>query len=324
MSDETSRASSRRGARIRKPRDVWTTLFLLGISLVILHIVIQFTAYGLSVDDGLRSRSERQQRELAAALTMGDYAHAKRLIERGMDPSMPLERNVTPLHLVAEAGENEMLIFLLDRGADVNAVDVDNNTPVFGACWAGHLETVRLLIEHGADLNCRAKLGYTPLRWAMQDCDRKEFNQKLRVMELLLKNGADINLPDDDGYTPLHQTAVINDTAMAKFLLEHGAKIDARDNTGGTPLIVAVGNDRIDMVKLLLSKGADVNTATTKDGRTAMHWAALGSPAMLKLLLAHNAKVNVRNHKGVTPLGLALQYCDNDNARIPEAHGGQQ
>ena len=69
----------------------------------------------------------------------------------------------------------------------------------------------------------------------------------------------DLDYLDDFGYTPLIQTAIVNNTEMAKLVLGSGADPNFADLTGRSALHWAVDNDNHDLVKLLLESGANAN-----------------------------------------------------------------
>ena len=64
----------------------------------------------------------------------------------------------------------------------------------------------------------------------------------------------------------------------------------------------------LETVKLLIELGADVN-AVDRAGNTALHVAAARKPGfdtVVQFLADHGARLDVANHKGKTPLALAL------------------
>jgi ankyrin repeat protein len=67
----------------------------------------------------------------------------------------------TPLHCVAQWGNNEAVKLLLDNGADINAKDEKDYTPIHWAIVNGTLDTVSLLRDRGADLSAVTAFGET-------------------------------------------------------------------------------------------------------------------------------------------------------------------
>ena len=80
------------------------------------------------------------------------------LLKYGADVTAADSRGITPLHLAAGLGSDDLVQQLIAAGADVNAQDhVRENgggqeTPLHRAAVGGHLEALRQLIHGGAQV----------------------------------------------------------------------------------------------------------------------------------------------------------------------------
>ncbi|XP_025025282.1 ankyrin-3-like [Python bivittatus] len=76
----------------------------------------------------------------------------------------------TLLHLAAEHGHSNLIIFLLSNGSAINALDNNKDTPLHCACKAGHLDSVSALLswsaQDKANLQATNSLKKTPLQVA--------------------------------------------------------------------------------------------------------------------------------------------------------------
>jgi ankyrin repeat protein len=103
------------------------------------------------------------------AAQSGDIVLMKLLLERGADPSIPTDHNVTALMVASGIGWVEGVTYewspeatydtvklLLELGANVNAQDtLDGRTALMGAAHKGRNDVIELLVKHGADLGIR-------------------------------------------------------------------------------------------------------------------------------------------------------------------------
>jgi hypothetical protein len=179
------------------------------------------------------------------------------------------------------------------------------------------------------------------------------------MASLLIRNGADVNAPDGDGWTPLKRAAFQGDKRIAKTLIDAGADVsihlaalvghaervrrsiasgvdvNARDDEGLTPLFLATRGGHSGVVDMLMAHGADPNArcgwdewhplywhrpraehfdssyrtgtpAEPGSGLTALHHAAeLGFADVAEVLIARAAEIGVKDPLGRTPLNVA-------------------
>jgi ankyrin repeat protein len=99
-------------------------------------------------------------RELLDAVSTGDIARAKALLEQGADVNGQDGDGLSPLHMAVCRGSREFVELLIDKGADLEITDRHGITPLMCAT-AGDLDILRLLIDKGASLD-----DGTALEWA--------------------------------------------------------------------------------------------------------------------------------------------------------------
>ena len=178
---------------------------------------------------------------------------------------------VDQLYGASNSGDIEKVKDLLEKGADPNLPNFIGGTPLVQAATNGHKEVCELLILKGANVNYSESIGgYTALLWAAS-------NGHQSVCELLISKGADVNTTNNDGYTALHWAALKGYYAICKLLIENGAKLNVQTKEyGWTPLICAAIDGHTDVCKLLVENGADVSIKDNK-GDTALGAAIEGS-----------------------------------------------
>lgn len=103
----------------------------------------------------------------------------------------------TPLHIAAEKGYAEIVLFLAENGAAVNIADANGNTPlIFIIHKTGNLEITRRLLEKGAAVNAQNRTGETALMYAA-------WRGHSDIVQLLLDYHADVSLKNRQGNTAL-------------------------------------------------------------------------------------------------------------------------
>ena len=118
---------------------------------------------------------------LHLAVSAGDEAKARSLVEGGADVNKRTPCGMTPLHMIG-MDLKDIAKLLIDNGADVNAKADWDWIPLHSATEKGHKEIVELLISRGATVNAKDGGGYTPLWYA-------KTKGHLEIVQLLRKHG---------------------------------------------------------------------------------------------------------------------------------------
>lgn len=132
-----------------------------------------------------------------------------------------------------------------------------------------------------------------------------------------------IGKPDKDGHTPVF-AAMFGSPGLVNDVIDMGASLESKDNLGYTPLISAALLGYPQAVDTLLQKGADIN-ARNNDGQTAVLVSVLGLSAnhvdnnatadnqwhnrwdkVVEILIKKGADINAVDHRGVSPLFMAI------------------
>lgn len=86
---------------------------------------------------------------------------------------------VTPIHLAAYYGREEIVLYLVESGADINALKTSGiRTALLTAIWKRHESTALLLLQLGADPNITTNGGAT----ACRNANRAGFVEVVRAI----------------------------------------------------------------------------------------------------------------------------------------------
>ena len=81
------------------------------------------------------------------------------MLERGADPNIYNDEQITPLRVAAAKGFAEICEILIQYGADVEVEDIDGYSALKVSAYYGHLATVKVLVEiGGAEVGQPSKL----------------------------------------------------------------------------------------------------------------------------------------------------------------------
>jgi len=71
-----------------------------------------------------------------------------------------LQYNISPLHVAAKWGKNNMVKVLLENSAQIDAKTRDGLTPLHCAARSGHEQVVSTLLENSAPISARTKVHF--------------------------------------------------------------------------------------------------------------------------------------------------------------------
>lgn len=158
---------------------------------------------------------------LIVAAMVGDVKLARRLLNMGAKVDVPDRvRLLTPLHVAAEEGNEEMVEFLLEHGASPFARSDTGTTPFYRAARSGCTKTLRLLYNAGSEVDAETWDTWTPLMEAVE-------SDHYEAAQLLLSWGADAGNLSKFGFTPLDFAS--NDLAPLIVNAGGGPGVDRSD-----------------------------------------------------------------------------------------------
>ena len=216
-----------------------------------------------------KSTAEERFVAMPDSARSGDVATLRTLVEGGIDPDRPDDREVadtasgvTALMYAASDGQLEAAKALIDLGADVD-IQTDAGTALIVSSLYGHDDIASTLLESGASVDKSSRDVGTPLIAAAQ-------RGYAQVVDVLLEAGADVNFArKDDGVTALMMAAL----GATNYAMPGSLDYHAPD-----------GTDYPAVVRSLLKAGASTQMQT-KEGGTAIHAAGQSNQTELLTLI---------------------------------------
>lgn len=240
--------------------------------------------------------------DLIDALNGKRYIQIRYLLSEGANIENKDERGLSPLSLMVQSGNNDMVRLLLQYGANINSIDNNGNTALHHAVKMGYLNIAEILILSGAETNSINNDNETPLFLSLYDND-------FAITELLIKNGGEMDfIPMIDpimenylrmrvsirnklyGLDFLHRTELLEavfagDYKLAELLIFNGSDVNEQNEVGLTALMMSSGLGNTYVTRLLLKQGADISIEDV-DGLTALSYSMLqDNPLVVKELL---------------------------------------
>ncbi|KAG0496111.1 hypothetical protein HPP92_000802 [Vanilla planifolia] len=184
---------------------------------------------------------------------------------------------LSPYHIAAAYGHEEMLSMLLDQWYIPDVLTRHKETPLMLAAMQGKVACVEKLLQAGANiLKFESRHGRTCLHYAAcyghSDCLQAILQAAyLEPISASWGFARFINTRDAKGLTALHLAAKQGKLACLRLLLDKGALVGSSNSDdgffGSTPLHLAAQGGSVDCVRELLARGADRNQMDS-DGRT--------------------------------------------------------
>ena len=185
--------------------------------------------------------------ELVSILIGDDETKSRKLLDNGVSPNIVDRFGMTPIHVAALKGRQEMCKLLHQYGADLNLVEENGESPLNIAAKERQHEVVQYLLDAGADPNIADKFGVTPLYHMCREGDAD-------MVDLLIGHGADVNSKGClEVAIEFYNTEIVN-----LLVQKYRCKVETLFN-GLSPLMLAAKTNNIEAVKLLLDKKADPN-----------------------------------------------------------------
>ncbi|XP_047106884.1 ankyrin repeat domain-containing protein 29-like [Schistocerca piceifrons] len=229
-------------------------------------------------------------------------------LKHGANIDCHYEDMLTPLHIAAEKGHEEMLDILLKHSNKcIDSKTLFGDTALLIATQNEHKMIMKTLLDKGANVNCMDIFGRTPLHVAV-------FKKKSGIVKILISYGARVNTMDTFGEHALCTAVITSPNPPVTYaLLKNEANINCINSQGMSLLSEAIlsahTKSSIDAIKMLLRHGASVNMRNTINGQTPLHVAAqTGNQPIVELLVASGADTKVKDHHGRTPRDTAKQY----------------
>lgn len=203
-------------------------------------------------------------------------------------------------------------------GSHASAQPLDVNvSPTMQLIQQGSVEDLQKAIAEGFDVNQVGEHGATPLLLATA-------NRRLDMMHVLLQHGANVHYDQSMGVTALSIACMYDDWTMIDLLLTYGANADFCASNGETILAVCCSKGAVNAVQMLLTKQPKINTRDHK-GVSPLLIAVLNEQEncldITRMLLEKGADANFAMPDGFSPLMGAVQLNNMQKALLLLEHG---
>ncbi|MFS0755601.1 ankyrin repeat domain-containing protein [Noviherbaspirillum sp. 1P10PC] len=211
---------------------------------------------------------------LVSAVRSGSCAKVKALLDAGVDPNTPNEREYPIcLAVVGYGKKKDLLEMLIKAGArpELPRERGGDKTLLQHAAQYGDIALFRYLLSLGVAA-CGDK---NDINAALGDVCYYSYDTANKA-QMLFDAGADPNWKNRNGRIALHMAASgYGDEAGIQLLIKRKAQVDCADSAGQTPLMLAAKEGHVDRARLLLQAGADRNLKD-RNGKTALQLAMDG------------------------------------------------
>ena len=161
------------------------------------------------------------------------------------------------LYAAVTSGDAASVRTLIQRGINLNlTVPGEGHTALHQAVATKNIAMTKLLLDGKARPDVAGKYG-TPRAVREFPLHRAASAGEPQLVKLLLDRGANANSIDDGGLTPLHRAASLGDSKVAQVLLQHKAQPNRLDKGGRTPIDIVeqmVAKEKQPPIRGLLEK----------------------------------------------------------------------
>lgn len=205
------------------------------------------------------------------------------------------------LHLAATLDKGESLELLRTRlNMDPNFTDLHGYTAFDRALRNSPPDTraAACLVRHG--INIQSSFGVERFPWLIcKPLYHAAADGSMALVRTLVSHGAEVNSADNYGLTPLHYASFYLNVDVASYLIQNGAAINSKDAELHTPLHAALG--------CMYSSPYHEDLWPTFQPQCL---------AMAELLLWQGANPGLENHRGQSPLDIAVALSNLDLVEI--------
>ena len=167
------------------------------------------------LDQGAREAPPTQYGESPVSVlsNQGNFDLLKLLLERGFDRE---KLNWTPLFEAIAFEDYPTVKNALSTTEDMEHRDSWDRTPFLLAAYSGRLDVVQLLASSGCRVDATGRCGATALEYSIR-------SDSVNVCHWLIENGSDVNANNEFGYDALASAVDVGSVQCAKRLVDAGA-----------------------------------------------------------------------------------------------------
>ncbi len=218
---------------------------------------------------------------LIDAARSGNISEAEKLIGTCLLVNEASSNLETPLHVAAQLGHDEMVVWLLAHDADPSLMNKKGKTAYDLAYQSGQVDSAFIIVNY------------------LDTLEREKEFYELDDLELL---GFMLNIYDHRRLDLLHYLSEVGDTNKLRSILDRSENINIQTESGKTPLHFSIINSQIDATKLLLEKGANPNIGDMNN-KTPLYYAVEKKDL--------DAAAVLLEYRGDP---LIKSFCDNESA----------
>lgn len=286
---------------------------------------------------------------LMLAISTGTAPLVKLLLERGADPTLAETsmRRLSPLHVAARCGGDDIIKMLLKAGASPNTRSGGDETALLNAIQRGGIlkhawypggkrlvstdeevmETTRTFLESGYEMDAADGSAYL-----YEAC----WQGRATLVNFFISHGADPHMQTEYLQTCLGVAALHGHTDVVQILLDQKVEVNTASKYGFAPLVEAVRRGELNIIKLLVETGGgDVNFAD-EYGNTPLRaalspgtwadgvprymfgsegWESQTKPPfnedLVRYLIERGADVHAVTPRGTSMLSIAIGYSNS-------------